>query len=289
MTQFLVRPPHCIGSSEKGRAVTRALVPCTSFRHSVEIVWIHLIPVSIYFCCIWQKTPNNWPLKRRQFVYCSCKIYLILSNPWLFGTSRVIRKTGSYISILPSLMLGFHLHISFGSRMAAGAPPLTSIFQTGGGAESRRAVTCLPTALAPFKQAACRSATCYFHLHPCFLKTLYLEQISASLSHLPNHSTKAKSHCRFFLTPWHQDAPGATWCVVSLPATKNKPKFFISSVPGWQYKYTNIDNASTHTFYLWLQVKLAVSSTRMQVPWEQSLCFAPCCISRPSWHTAASP
>ena len=138
MTQFLVRPPHCIGSSEKGRAVTRALVPCTSFRHSVEIVWIHLIPVSIYFCCIWQKTPNNWPLKRRQFVYCSCKIYLILSNPWLFGTSRVIRKTGSYISILPSLMLGFHLHISFGSRMAAGAPPLTSIFQTGGGAESRR-------------------------------------------------------------------------------------------------------------------------------------------------------
>lgn len=38
--------------------------------------------------------------------------------------------------------------------MAAGAPTVTSIFQTAGRSKSRRAGVCLPTTLAPLKQAA---------------------------------------------------------------------------------------------------------------------------------------
>ena len=42
-------------------------------------------------------------------------------------------------------------------RMAAGAPTVTSIFQTAGRNKSRRAGVCLPTALAPLKWSEVKS------------------------------------------------------------------------------------------------------------------------------------
>lgn len=145
-------------------------------------------------------------------------------------------------------------------QMAAGAPTITSIFHTAGRNQSRRADVCLPTVLAPLKQASKVS-----HDTSIYILCRRLCEYIAS----PNR-------VRFLFSRKREEIPGVN--EQSWPT----PSFPLLALPSVQYFSSSESKVleilrwcSEFNTYLSIDDWILGSSTSLDVPFQSPLLISP--------------